>query len=154
MELRMALEKEKQEVERRRNMTEEERIEEDRRLRVGIFKEKEKKKWKFMQKYYHKGVFFMDDDSLAKDQSDVRLRDYSEPTLEDHYNKEQLPSVMQVKNFGKRGRTKYTHLVDQDTTDYKNPLRPDKKIQDSYSSKMSGIGDIDSDGRLHKKSKN
>ena len=27
-------------------------------------------------------------------------------------------SYLQVKNFGRSGRTKYTHLVDQDTTQY------------------------------------
>jgi len=47
-----------------------------------------------MQKYYHKGAFYMDDESMAD--SDVRKRDASAPTLEDKFNKEAMPKVMQV----------------------------------------------------------
>ena len=46
----------------------------------------------------------------------VLKRDFAQATLEDHFNKTVLPKVMQVKDFGRAGRTKYTHLVDQDTT--------------------------------------
>ena len=31
----------------------------------------------------------------------------------------------QVKNFGRSGRTKYTHLVDQDTTEFDSPWTAD-----------------------------
>ena len=44
-------------------------------------------------------------------------RDFAGATLEDHFDKTVLPKVMQVKDFGRAGRTKYTHLVDQDTTE-------------------------------------
>lgn len=68
-----------------------------------------------MQKYYHRGAFFLDQDE------DVLKRDVAKPTLEDHFDKASLPKVMQVKNFGRSGQTKYTHLVDQDTTDTSSP---------------------------------
>ena len=102
-------------MERRRNMTDEERAAEDARL--GLNKPKEKQKWRFMQKYYHKGAFYMDDESI-RDAQDVRLRDTSQATGEDKFDKAALPSVMQVKagKFGRSGQTKYTHLLDQDTT--------------------------------------
>jgi microfibrillar-associated protein 1 len=168
-ELREAMIREAKDIERRRNMTDEERYQED--LKLGRFEEKEKKKWKFLQKYYHKGVFYMDDNSVQrnaiqsqyggavtaggagggdggggdaekKKQLDARLRDYDEPTLEDKFNKESLPAIMQVKKFGLRGRTKYTHLVDQDTTEYLQPLRPDEKVRSNYMAKRAGVGDI------------
>jgi microfibrillar-associated protein 1 len=110
---RALIEMEKADIIRRRNMTDAERLAEDTKL--GKFASKEKGEYKFMQKYYHKGVFYMDETSL-NNPADVRLKDYNAPTLEDHYNKAALPSVLQVKNFGKKGRTKYTHLNDQDTT--------------------------------------
>ncbi|RHY35287.1 hypothetical protein DYB32_000249 [Aphanomyces invadans] len=94
-------EREAAETLRRRNMTDEEREKEDAAL--GKRTEKEKKKWKFMQKYYHKGAFYVDDKSVTSE-NDVRRREADEPTLEDKTNRENLPAVMQVKNFGKSGR--------------------------------------------------
>jgi microfibrillar-associated protein 1 len=152
-ELREHAELEKAELIRRRNMTEEERLEEDRKM--GRFDPKEKTQQKFLQKYYHKGVFYMDVDSLDKD--DVRKKDYHAPTQsEKTYNYESLQKVQQVKNFGKRSRTKYTHLADQDTTikDKADKLRrPDDRILDTYMKKRAGVGEIDSAGRLKRSKK-
>jgi len=135
---------EKTELLRRRNMTDEERLEEDRQS--GRLDDKaEKPKRNFMQKYYHKGVFYMDSTSL-KNEDDVRNKDYAAaPTQWDKINVENLPAVLQVKNFGKRGRTKYTHLLDQDTTvreKKRTDVRPDDRIMSKYLDKRSGVGKL------------
>ena len=87
-----------------RDMTEDERIEELRKRKEAEGdKEAGKGKMKFMQKYYHKGAFFMDQDEEIYD------RDTTEATGDDHFDKASLPKVMQVKTgmFGKIGQTKY-----------------------------------------------
>lgn len=118
-EEREALEKERSELERIRNMTEEERRLELRNNPKVITNKASKGKYKFLQKYYHRGVFYLDNEE------DVFKRDFSQATLEDHFDKTILPKVMQVKNFGRSGRTKYTHLVDQDTTQLDSPWASD-----------------------------
>lgn len=136
---------EKTELLRRRNMTDEQRQEEDRKANQGAEGQAEKPKWNFMQKYYHKGVFYMDSTSLKKD-DDVRNKDYAaQPTQWDKIDVENLPAVLQVKNFGKRGRTKYTHLLDQDTTvreKKRMDVRPDDRIMNKYLDKRSGVGKL------------
>lgn len=140
---------EKAEILRRRAMTDEERLAEDKKLGfiTDTGETSEKPKWNFMQKYFHKGVFYMDSDSI-KDKDDVRLKNYAkEATLEDHVDKEKLPEVLQVKNFGKSGRTKYTHLLDQDTTySVKQQKRTDQKLDqrllNKYLDKRSGVGKL------------
>lgn len=105
-------EREKMELERIRNMTEEER---------RLCDEQKMKEWmaqpksqmRFMQKYYHKGAFFQDP------AESIFQRDYAQPTGEDaKANREMLPEVKQVRDFGKKGRTKWTHLVGEDTTEF------------------------------------
>ncbi|XP_066399272.1 uncharacterized protein [Miscanthus floridulus] len=51
--------KEKEEIEKVRNMTEEERREWERKNPKPL-RQTTKQKWKFMQKYYHKGAFFQE----------------------------------------------------------------------------------------------
>jgi len=70
--------------------------------------DKPKGQAKFLQKYWHKGAFHQDEEILKR-------HDFTQAT-ESTVDVSMLPQVMQVKNFGKRSRTKYTHLLDQDTT--------------------------------------
>ncbi|KAG6837213.1 hypothetical protein H0H93_013081 [Arthromyces matolae] len=101
-------EEEREEIEKRRAMPEEQRMKEDVDRANKLREEKPKGQQMFLQKYWHKGAFHQDEEILKK-------RDYTAPT-ESTVDVSMLPKVMQVKNFGKRSRTKYTHLVDQDTT--------------------------------------
>eukprot|EP00061_Rhincodon_typus_P012032 g37483.t1 len=88
-EERESMEKEKAEIDRMHNLTEEERRAELRANSKAITNKASKGKYKFLQKYYHRGAFFMDEEE------DLYKRDFSSPTLEDHFNKTILPKVMQ-----------------------------------------------------------
>ncbi|CAK9319630.1 unnamed protein product [Citrullus colocynthis] len=139
-ELRDAMLKEREEIEKVRNMTEEERREWERKNPKPA--PPPKQKWKFMQKYYHKGAFFQEDadDNAGTAGSDsIFHRDFSSPTGEDKMDKTILPKVMQVKHFGRSGRTKWTHLVNEDTTDWNNPWTYNDPLRAKYNAKMAGM---------------
>lgn len=113
-QMREQRERERIELERIRNMSEEERrlLDEE---KTREWMSQPKGEMRFMQKYYHKGAFFMGDEK--GDGGELMKRDYQQATGEDaNANREVLPEVKQVKNFGKKGRTKWTHLVGEDTT--------------------------------------
>eukprot|EP01112_Ceratiomyxa_fruticulosa_P019161 TRINITY_DN6228_c0_g2_i1.p1 TRINITY_DN6228_c0_g2~~TRINITY_DN6228_c0_g2_i1.p1 ORF type:complete len:440 (-),score=134.89 TRINITY_DN6228_c0_g2_i1:62-1381(-) len=136
-EERDRLQKEKEEVSRRRNMTDQEIIEEDPDKFVHRGQKDEGPKMRFMQRYYHKGAFFREYDG-----NDVQDKDFSAPTGEDaEMDKALLPKVLQVKKFGRIGRTKYTHLADQDTSVKRsdNIWAQDNSLVDKYKARMGGM---------------
>jgi microfibrillar-associated protein 1 len=108
-------EKELEEMERRKNLTEEERKREDDEF---IAKQKEEREGKgkmgYMQKYYHKGAFFQDD---AKAEG-LDRRDIMGSRFADDVNRELLPQALQIRDMtkiGKKGATKYKDLKSEDT---------------------------------------
>lgn len=86
-----ARDEEREEIERRRAMPEEQRLREDMEYAEQT-RAREKTQMGFLQKYYHKGAFHQDDDLLK--------RDYTAAT-ESQVDMSMLPKVMQVRDFGK-----------------------------------------------------
>ena len=67
-------------------------------LQDGDFNEKSK--WKFMQKYWHKGAYYQtgaDDQFQEANVDEIFKRDFSGATGEDKFDRTILPKVMQVK---------------------------------------------------------
>lgn len=114
LEAEIAKEQEEAERAKREAMSESDRLRldtraaEETRARKAEERKNAQNQPGYMQKYYHKGAFFQDLDILKK-------RDYSQAT-QDAVDVRSLPSVMQVRDFGKRGRSKWTHLANEDTS--------------------------------------
>ena len=107
--------REREELEKVWHMTKEERCIWHRANPKQSTNQQTKGEYKYLQKYYHCGAFYLDEES------NVYKKNFAEPTPEDPCDKTVLPKVMQVNEFGCAGRTKYTHLVDQDTTEFEIP---------------------------------
>nr|KMM71913.1 LOW QUALITY PROTEIN: hypothetical protein CPAG_08213 [Coccidioides posadasii RMSCC 3488] len=110
-------EKEREEIERRRNLTAEEREREDREFLAKQKDEREAGRGKagFMQKYFHKGAFFQpDSEKHGLTQRDLMGSRY----VDEVRNREALPQYLQVRDMtriGRKGRSKYKDLRTEDT---------------------------------------
>lgn len=111
-------EKIREENERRRNLTAEEREAEDQELREQQQADYDARgKMAFMQKYYHKGAFFQGDEQDEEVQAALS-RNIAGATFVDESNKEILPEYMRIRDMtklGKTSRTKYKDLRSEDT---------------------------------------
>ncbi|ANQ09547.1 Microfibril-associated protein-like protein [Plasmodium coatneyi] len=127
-----------EEISERRKMTDREIMEQNKSLPHK--EKKKKKKMLFMQKYYHRGGFFQD--LFEEGKEEIYTRDYNEPVYEDKVDKENLPKVLRVRrgNFGKQGQTKYTHLLDNDTS-RKDSLWANRDLEDRRARRKEDLFD-------------
>ncbi len=122
-------EKEKLEYECRRQMTDEEVLLHD--TKVGRYQAPGSNRHgdstgQFMQRFYHRGAFYMAEDEWDDDDIRHKAAEYAKAvTGEDKVDKSVLPEVMQVKGFGlARQNTRYKGLAKEDTTDRRQELLP------------------------------
>ncbi|KIW21445.1 hypothetical protein PV08_02025 [Exophiala spinifera] len=113
----VAREKEIEEIERRRNLTAEEREREDREF---LEKQREERDGgrhdaAFLARYHHKGAFFQGDEAAEI----LKRRDVMGARFEDEVSdKSLLPEYMRIRDMtklGKKGRTRYKDLKGEDT---------------------------------------
>lgn len=112
----IAAEKEREEVERRRNLSKEERDAEDKEFLDAQQAERDGKgKISHLQKYHHKGAYYVE--GLAE--SGLLKRDIMGGRYaDDVVNKDVLPEYMQIRDMtklGKKGRTRYKDMKSEDT---------------------------------------
>lgn len=133
-DLRRSMDESKLQVEeKRRTMTETQLRKEEEETISKLEKQRaDKPKMKFLQKFYHKGAFFHEEKLLD--------RNYNEATLEDHFSKDLLPSVLQKRNYGKMSQSKWTHLANEDTS-FQNMWHADPEFAKKVMSKQGGQKD-------------
>ncbi|KAL8971625.1 MAG: hypothetical protein Q9197_003173 [Variospora fuerteventurae] len=138
-------EKEREEIDRRRNLTNEEREAEDQAFLEQQKEDREGKgKMGYMQKYFHKGAFFQDDAKAeGLDRRDIMGSRYQDDVV----NRELLPQYMQIRDMtklGRKGRTKYKDLKSEDTgrwgqSDDRGPRR-DNTLDERFQPDRDGGG--------------
>jgi microfibrillar-associated protein 1 len=130
--------KERLEIERRRNLSNEQRKEENLRLGSDDTLRPFKSKINFLQRYYHRGAFYQSDAQANLDH--VYNRDYNLPVAEDKVDLSALPEIMQVRrgNLFKKGRSKYKHLTAEDTSNFDPNYKVPEHLVNKIQSNMAG----------------
>src|SRR6202012_5922616 len=113
----IAREKEIEEIERRRNLTAEEREKEDRAYleKQKADREETRQEASYLARYHHKGAFFQGDEAAEI----LKRRDVMGARFEDEgSDKSAFPEYMRIRDMtklGKKGRTRYTDMKNEDT---------------------------------------
>jgi microfibrillar-associated protein 1 len=123
-EAMIAREKEIEEIERRRNLTKEEREKEDKDFLDKQRSERDENRTEatYMARYHHKGAFFQGDEAAEI----LKRRDVMGAKFEDQTDKALLPEYMRIRDMtklGKKGRTRYTDLKGEDTGRFGDDVR-------------------------------